>query len=79
MSIPELLVMFYAWPGPGVRCGFKRSTEREHAAQPHCCPEWADLVESVDLVFQSACTNALHSHLIQVDCKLVFPFEVVTP
>lgn len=61
LSVPEWPVMFYAWPGPTVWC--KRSTEREHGAQPRCGPAWADMVEkkSLDLVGLQASARAVHA------------------
>ena len=68
---------------PGLGVGLNAAL-RETAAQHHRGPVWADLVESVDLVFYSVCTNAVHSHLIQVDfrytsdLRLIISFKVVT-
>ena len=57
--------------GPDPRCGAcLNAALREQPVQPRCGPVWADLVESVDLVLLPACTNAVHSHLIQVYCRL---------
>lgn len=53
--------------GPYLRCGaFLNAAPREQPVQPRFGPVWADLVESVDLVSSPTCTNAVHSHLIQM-------------
>lgn len=53
--------MFYAWPGPEVWCGFKRSTERRACSKPLRSKVWADSRRKVLNSFcpWSVCTKTL--------------------